>query len=44
VAQAWVNHYEQTLVGIRQALAVDEDSAFAENGALVRPFAGATRR
>jgi len=43
VAQAWVNHYEQTLVGIRQALAVDEDSA-SPDGALVRPFAGGERR
>ena len=43
VAQAWVNHYEQTLVGIRRALAVDEDSA-SPDGALVRPFAGGKRR
>lgn len=42
VAQAWVNHYEQTLVGIRRALAVDEDSSSAD-GTLVRPFAGAKR-
>ena len=42
VAQAWVNHYEQTLVDIQQALAVDEDCASAD-GALVRPFSGASR-
>ena len=43
VAQAWVNHYEQTLVGIRSALAVDEDSALPD-GALVRAFEGRKRR
>jgi hypothetical protein len=43
VAQGWVNHYKQTLVGIRRALAVDEDSA-SPDGALVRPFAGGERR
>jgi hypothetical protein len=43
VAQAWVNHHEQTLVGIRRALAVDEDSA-STDGVLVRPFAGRKRR
>ena len=43
VAQAWVDHYEQTLIGIRSALAVDEELA-SPDGALVRPFAGAKRR
>jgi hypothetical protein len=43
VAQAWVNHYEQTLAGIRRALAADEDSASAD-GTLVRPFAKAKSR
>jgi hypothetical protein len=43
VAQAWLNHYEQTIIGIRQALAVDEDAA-SPDGGLVRPFAGANRR
>lgn len=43
LAQAWVNHYEQTLGGIRRALAVDEDPE-SPDGALVRPFAGAKRR
>jgi integrase len=43
VAQAWVDHYEQTLTGIRQALAVDGDSASAD-GALVRPFPKGKRR
>ena len=43
VAQAWVDHYEQTLAGIRQALAVDGDSASAD-GALVRPFPKGKRR
>ena len=37
MAQVWVDHYEQTLVGIRCALAVDENSASAD-GALFRPF------
>jgi len=43
VAQAWVDHYEQTLTGIRQALAVDGDSTSAD-GALVRPFPKGKRR
>jgi hypothetical protein len=43
VAQAWIDHYEQTLAGIRRALAVDDDSASAD-GVLVRPFAKAKKR
>jgi hypothetical protein len=43
VAQAWVNHYEDTLAGIRRALAVDEDAALSD-GALVKPFASDRRR
>jgi hypothetical protein len=43
VAHAWIDHCQQTLVGIRRALAVDEDSASADD-ALVRPFAEGERR
>jgi hypothetical protein len=43
VAQAWITHYEETLDGVRKALAVDHDPGAADGG-LVKPFAGGRRR
>jgi hypothetical protein len=43
IAKAWIMHYEDTLDGVREALAVDQDPASADGG-LVRPFAGGRRR
>ena len=43
IARAWVTHYEETLDGVRKALAVDQDPGVADGG-LVKPFAGGRRR
>lgn len=42
-AQAWVHNYEETLVGVKAALAVDDDLSTA-NGATVQPFQGKSSR
>jgi hypothetical protein len=43
IARAWITHYEETLDGVRKALAVDQDPGVADGG-LVTPFAGGRRR
>jgi hypothetical protein len=43
VAKAWIAHCEETLDGVRKALAVDEDPTLAAGG-LVRPFADGRRK
>lgn len=42
-AQAWIQHYEETLVGVEAALAVDDDPT-VRDGTMVRPFKGHRRR
>jgi len=37
VAQAWIQHYEETLSGVEAALAIDDDPTIS-NGAMVQPF------
>lgn len=37
IAQAWIEHYEETLVGVEAALAIDDDPTIG-NGAMVQPF------
>jgi hypothetical protein len=41
--QAWVHNYEETLEGVKAALAVDDDSS-TEDGTVVRPFQGQLSR
>jgi hypothetical protein len=43
IAKAWITHYEETLDGVRKALAVDQDPGAADGG-LVKPFPGGRRR
>lgn len=43
VAKAWITHCEETLDGVRKALAVDEDPTLAAGG-LVRPLADGRRK
>jgi hypothetical protein len=43
IAKAWITHYEETLDGVRKALAVDHDPG-AVDGGLMKPFAGGRRR
>jgi len=43
VAKAWITHCEETIAGVRRALAVDEEPA-APDGALVKPFPGGRKR
>lgn len=43
IAKAWIAHCEETIGGVRTALAVDEDSA-SPDGFLVRPFAARRRK
>jgi hypothetical protein len=43
VASPWITHCEDTLAGVRQALAVDEKSA-SPDGALLKPFPNGQKR
>jgi hypothetical protein len=43
IAEAWIAHHEETLDGVRKALAVDQDPGAADCG-LVKPFPGGRRR
>jgi hypothetical protein len=43
IAKAWITHCEETIAGVRQALAVDEESA-SPDGALLKPFPNGQKR
>lgn len=40
LAEAWVRHHQETLVGCQAALAIDDQTPEAPAGTLVRPFEG----
>jgi len=42
-AQGWVQHYQETLVGVNAALAPDDDPSVSE-GTVLRPFEGKPTR
>jgi hypothetical protein len=43
LARAWVQHHDETLIGIREARSVDDDRAI-EDGASVSPFGGGSKK
>jgi hypothetical protein len=43
MAQAWIRHYEETLVGVEAALAIDDDQTISDE-TMVQPFQNHTSR
>ena len=43
IAKAWITHCEETIAGVRQALAIDDESA-SPDSALLKPFPNGQKR